>query len=210
LGAETQDTTAKTFTNKKAYIDKDGYVYSNNERTLTSSDLFDSFTNTIKSTLLPSYVDDIIEGYYMPFETTGAFIGTDRTTNIPGEVGKIYVDLDTNKTYRWSGNGASSRFVEISSGPLSLGTSETSAFYGNLGQIAYEHALHGEACDDKATLDLYKIKTENGHVVGTEKVTKNDILSYKAYTGSDTIVVTNGVISLNTGYYATAERSGIM
>ena len=57
---------------------------------------------------------------------------------------------------------------------------------------------------------MYKIKTEDGHVIKAEKVTKNDILNYKAYTGSETISVTDGVISLNTAYYATAAHSGLM
>ena len=58
---------------------------------------------------LPSYVDDIIEGYYY----NGAFY-TDsaHTTPITGETGKIYVDLSTNKQYRWSG----SAYVQIAAG----------------------------------------------------------------------------------------------
>ena len=51
---------------------------------------------------LPSYVDDIIEG-----ANQAAF-------PITGEVGKIYVSLDTNKTYRWSG----SAYVYITSGAV--------------------------------------------------------------------------------------------
>jgi hypothetical protein len=55
----------------------------------------------IPSTLLPSYVDDVIEAANL-----AAFSGT-------GETGKIYVALDTGKTYRWSG----SAYVEISASP---------------------------------------------------------------------------------------------
>jgi hypothetical protein len=55
----------------------------------------------IPSALLPSYVDDVLE-----YANLGAFPGT-------GEAGKIYVALDTNKTYRWSG----SAYVEISASP---------------------------------------------------------------------------------------------
>jgi len=50
---------------------------------------------------LPSYVDDVLE-----FANLVAFPAT-------GEAGKIYVALDTNKTYRWSG----SAYVEISASP---------------------------------------------------------------------------------------------
>ena len=52
----------------------------------------------IASTYLPSYVDDVVEA-----ASQNAFPET-------GEAGKIYVALDTNKTYRWSG----STYVEIS------------------------------------------------------------------------------------------------
>jgi hypothetical protein len=47
---------------------------------------------------LPSYVDDVLE-----FADLASFPAS-------GEIGKIYVTLDTNKTYRWSG----STYVEIS------------------------------------------------------------------------------------------------
>lgn len=55
----------------------------------------------IDSTYLPSYVDDVLE-----YANLAALPGT-------GEAGIIYVTLDSNKTYRWSG----SAYVEISAGP---------------------------------------------------------------------------------------------
>ena len=64
----------------------------------------------VPSSQLPSYVDDIIEGYYN--ETDGKFYEDDQyTTEIEGEHGKIYISLDTNKQYRWS-----TVFIEIVSG----------------------------------------------------------------------------------------------
>ena len=55
---------------------------------------------------LPSYVDDVIEGYLYE----GAFYAdAQHTEEITGEQGKIYVDVETNRSYRWSG----SVFVEI-------------------------------------------------------------------------------------------------
>lgn len=57
----------------------------------------------IDATYLPSYVDDVVE-----YANLASFPGT-------GETGKIYVALDSNKTYRWSG----SAYVEISAGPSS-------------------------------------------------------------------------------------------
>ena len=54
----------------------------------------------ILETYLPSYVDDVVEGYYYDgkFYTTSA-----HTTEIPAETGKIYVDIPSNTTYRWGG-----------------------------------------------------------------------------------------------------------
>lgn len=79
-------------------------------------------TGKVPSSQLPSFVDDVIEG------TLGTF-GT-------GEAGKIYVDTDTNITYRWSG----SRFVEISSS-IALGETSSTAYRGDRGKTAYEHSL---------------------------------------------------------------------
>lgn len=54
----------------------------------------------IKSDYLPSYVDDVIEGYYF-----GAAFYSDsaHTELINAEQGKIYVDIPTNFSYRYSG-----------------------------------------------------------------------------------------------------------
>ena len=56
----------------------------------------------VASTYLPSYVDDVLEyANYAGLPVTG-------------ETGKIYVALDTNKTYRWSG----SAYIYITSGAV--------------------------------------------------------------------------------------------
>lgn len=55
----------------------------------------------VPSAQLPSFVDDVLE-----YANLAAFPAT-------GSSGKIYVALDTNKTYRWSG----STYIEISASP---------------------------------------------------------------------------------------------
>ena len=55
----------------------------------------------VPSNQLPSYVDDVVE-----FANLASFPAS-------GSQGLIYVDLDTNKTYRWSG----STYIEISASP---------------------------------------------------------------------------------------------
>lgn len=82
----------------------------------------------VPSAQLPSYVDDTVEGYLNSVD--GKFYAdSSYTTEITGETGKIYVTLDTNKTYRWSGSG----FVEISES-LALGETSSTAYAGNKGK----------------------------------------------------------------------------
>lgn len=67
----------------------------------------------VPASQLPSYVDDVLEGYYKGAD--GKFYKEAAYTNlIAGETGKIYVSLDTNKTYRWTGT----TFVYITSGAV--------------------------------------------------------------------------------------------
>lgn len=55
----------------------------------------------VPSSQLPSYVDDVIEGYYY----NGAFYNDSaHTAPITAETGKIYVDINSNKSYRYSGS----------------------------------------------------------------------------------------------------------
>lgn len=86
---------------------------------------------------LPSFVDDVVEGYLSGGKL---YKEAAHTTQITGETGKIYVDMATNKTYRWSG----SAFVEISAS-LALGTTSATAFRGDQGKIAYDHSQSAHA-----------------------------------------------------------------
>lgn len=78
---------------------------------------------------LPSYVDDVIEGYLYE----GVFYeDAQHTTPITGESGKIYVDLDTDKTYRWSGTvyvctGSSLELGEVTGTAYDGGKGKTNA-----------------------------------------------------------------------------------
>lgn len=70
-------------------------------------------SSLIPSNRLPSFVDDVLE-----FANLAAF-------PVTGATGKIYVALDTNKTYRWSG----SVYVEIS-------PSAVNSVFGRTGSVA--------------------------------------------------------------------------
>lgn len=86
----------------------------------------------IPSSHLPSYVDDIIEGYFnsndnLFYESYDSATDT-YSSLISGESGKIYVSLNNNLSYRWSG----SVFTEVSKS-LTIGETQNTAFAGNRG-----------------------------------------------------------------------------
>ena len=89
----------------------------------------------VPSSQLPSYVDDVLE-----YASLSAFPAT-------GESGKIYVALDTNKTYRWSG----SSYVEISES-LALGETASTAYAGNKGKANADAIA---AIKDGTTIDSF-------------------------------------------------------
>lgn len=149
-------------------------------------------TGRVPSSQLPSYVDDVVEGYL----SGGKFYEESaHTTEIAGEAGKIYVDLSTNKTYRWS----STTFVEISSS-LALGETSSTAYRGDRGKAAYDHAT---AKGSAFTSGLYKITTNaQGHVTATTEVVKGDITAL-GIPGEDhdTTYIGNRGISLVSGAF---------
>ena len=73
-------------------------------------DFLDSSTHIINSEYLPSYVDDVIEGYYNPTDhkfyttRTGTAPNYSYSGEITGETGKIYLDLGADEGYRWGGS----------------------------------------------------------------------------------------------------------
>ena len=120
-------------------------------------------TGKVPASQLPSYVDDVLE-----YDNQAGFPTT-------GETGKIYIAKDTNKTYRWSG----SDYVEISAS-LALGTTSSTAFRGDYGQIAYTHSQSAHAPSDaQKNSDITKAEIE-AKLTGTitthsHTVTKEDV-----------------------------------
>lgn len=116
----------------------------------------DRITGTISQANLPSYVDDVLE-----YTNLSAFPAT-------GEVGKIYIALDTNKTYRWSGT----TYAPIGS-DLALGETSSTAYRGDYGKIAYNHAT---AKGNAYSAGFYKVGTNaEGHVTNATAVSASDI-----------------------------------
>lgn len=155
----------------------------------------------VPASQLPSYVDDVIEGYYN--EADGKFYETltvdydpvtpagtedpseegwyeyDGTDYIPttdttvdpsktyyeevwtyddeitGETGKIYIDLSTEKSYRWSGTV----FVNIGSS-LALGETAETAYRGDRGKIAYDDSQTNKAAIASILADIASVDEE--------------------------------------------------
>ena len=139
----------------------------------------------IPSSYLPSYVDDVIEAANVAsFPTTG-------------ESGKIYVALNTNLTYRWSGT----TYVEISPS-LALGETSTTAYAGDKGKanataIAALKAITisagtgltggGNLTSDRTiSLKVATTTTLGGIKVGTTLDISSDVLNLKSVITSGT------------------------
>lgn len=92
---------------------------------LTSSSDLDAtkLTGIVPTDCLPSYVDDVLE-----YASLSNFPAT-------GESGKIYIAIDTGKTYRWSGTT-----YTVISETLALGETSSTAYRGDRGKTAYDHS----------------------------------------------------------------------
>jgi len=146
----------------------------------------------VPASQLPSYVDDIVNGYY---DDGHFYEDSQHTTEITGEDGKIYVDLPTNTTWRWSGEA----FVQIK-GDLALGETSDTAYRGDRGKMAYDHASDANRITTAQMSGLYKIAvTGEGHVQSVTPVEKNDI----------TALGIPGQDSLSAGYYSSYTRNAM-
>lgn len=122
----------------------------------------------VPASQLPSYVDDVVEGYYY---NNKFYEEAAHTTEITAEKGKIYVDLSTEKTYRYSG----SLYIEVSPS-LELGETQFTAYRGDRGKTAYDHATDSNKVSSTKTEKLYKVGVTNqGHIASATEVGKSDI-----------------------------------
>ena len=134
----------------------------------------------IAATYLPSYVDDILE-----YANLAGFPGT-------GETGKIYVAIDTNKIYRWSG----SAYIEVSP---TAGNSDTATklatarSISTTGDATWTVSFDGSA-NVTAAITLANVVTA---ATGT-KVTYN---AKGLITGSTTLTVSD-ITDIATSYQA--------
>lgn len=125
----------------------------------------------VPSEYLPSYVDDVLEGYY---KSATNFTNTSNVSYTP-ERSKIYVDISTSpsKCYRWSG----SQYVLIAN-PLAIGTTKGTAYDGASGQ--------------KNATDIADLKSRVTELEGSEGSNVSFTAAYTTGTKIGTITI-NGV-----------------
>jgi hypothetical protein len=132
-------------------------------------------TGTIDAARLPSYVDDVIEAANL-----ASFPAT-------GETGKIYVALDTNKTYRWSG----SAYVYITSGAVD-------SVAGKTGVVTLVKADVGLGSVENKSSATIRSEITDGNVTGALGFTPYNATNPSGYTtntGTVTSVGGTGTVS---------------
>jgi len=108
---------------------------------------------------LPAYVDDVLESADFS------------SLPVSGETSVIYVTLDDNITYRWTGSG----YVEISKS-LALGETSSTAYRGDRGRTAFDHSQIKDANPHETTFDqLFSKPTTVAGFGITDSFTKTEI-----------------------------------
>lgn len=105
----------------------------------------DLVNGVVPAAQLPAFVDDVLNGKLIN-ETT--FQDENEDIYDP-ESGKIYIDVETNKTYRWSGI----KYIVISDS-LALGETESTAGRGDYTKAAYDHSLSQGNPHNATTSDI--------------------------------------------------------
>lgn len=155
-------------------------------------------TGKIIPSQLPSYVDDIIEGYY---NDISFFQDSAYTIPITPEGSKIYIDLSNNKSYRWSG----SAYVEISKS-LALGETSSTAYRGDRGKIAYDHSqIIGDVHITPTERENWNSANTNNHTHSNKSII--DQLSQANLDVLALLSIDNGKLKINADTYSTGEIS---
>ncbi len=123
-------------------------------------------TGVLGASQLPSFVDDVVE-----YDTFADFPET-------GESGKIYIAVDTNKTYRWSGTV----YAALTSGVV-LGTTHDTAGYGDESHAGYAHSQVTSGNPHNVTkgdLGLDNVENKSSATIRSE-LTKDNVTSALGY-----------------------------
>ena len=168
---------------------------------------------TIPANKLPSYVDDVIEGYY----SGGKFYSDDKKANlIIGEKGKIYVDITTTKglSYRCTTNDSNTQtYISINgSNNISKNVVANTAS-SNANAAAANGSVYLNHLEESSVTSSHKISGSgattvtadaNGNIIINSKDTNTHYESKNVVTNSSTskvnttaAITTNGSVWLN-------------
>jgi hypothetical protein len=146
----------------------------------------------VPSTQLPSYVDDVLE-----YANLAGFPAT-------GTTGKIYVAIDTNKTYRWSG----SAYVYITSGAVDsvagkTGVVSLASSDVGLGNVENKSSatIRGEISSANVTTALgftpYNSSNPSGYISGITSSQVTTALGFTPYNSTNPNGYITGITSSN-------------
>lgn len=154
----------------------------------------------VPETELPSYVDDVKDGYYYDSKF---YVDAEHTQEIVPEADKIYIDLATNKTYRWSGSAYA--MVGGDDPPVPIAPTTSSS---GLGKPA-DAKLTGDALEskiDKPSAPInsgaFALLTSSGNVV-TSSVFPSTYVAKEI----TTIAIGTGTTASNTGDIAIGRNA---
>ena len=167
-------------------------------------------TGKVPEQYLPSYVDDVIEGYY-DAENNKFYEDEAKTTEITGEKGKIYIDVTSNYSYRFGGT----TYVEITSSDMvEIGADDVNAMWESTTVTPpTPPEEHVSVTVESKITDAYTITTPTdsaaGTIVGnnTAIITITTIQSFVeslTVTPDDAVVTVDGKVSTSTDPLATA------
>lgn len=170
-----------------------------NQALTADGNVFDLITKAdliggkVPSSQLPAYVDDVLE-----FANLSNFPAT-------GESGKIYVSIDTNKTYRWSGTV----YVEISPSEVNSVNGKTGTVIINKADVGLSNVPNIDATNranhigTQLSTTISDLQETIEDTIGTKvKAGTNVSVSYNDTTGETTIS------SIDTGEANTASNIG--
>lgn len=142
----------------------------------------DLIEGKIPEVQLPSYVDDVLNGTFVDDTTFNNPQGISYTP----EDGKLYVDVNTNKTYRWSGV----IYVAVGGGGVALGETSSTAHRGDHGKDAYNHSLSQGNPHGTTTLEV----PENTNLYFKEQRVLDTTLKGLGTSEASKILATDSVI----------------
>ena len=151
----------------------------------------------ISSDRLPSYVDDVLE-----YSNLAAFPAT-------GETSKIYLALDTNATYRWSG----SVYIQINSDQtITLTNDVTGSGTGSFATTISAGAVSLSKMANVSSSTVFYRKTTGSGAPEVQSLAtlKTDLGLSGTNSGDQTITLTGAVTGSGTGSFATTLADDVV